>query len=359
MLSLFYWYFRPTIKWFLRKTTRLTELQRICYGETPGAPRTCGVENALMLSRSLPVQEACLSLDLIVKLPGDIDREASGNNKDEEKRMTGKSDEHASSSSIKQGGKGNYKSRSADVTAAFNHLIDTVLITKKIKKQLHIQFVRSFNDCVRQIWGYRQLVSLIEEIRKTPYDDLNQDHEAKLMALWTGLQPDIPMVRKDKQWQNIGFQGKDPKTDFRGMGMLGLENLLFFVNEYPMEAARILSHSNHPEHGYFFAIVGINLTDMAYRMVERGWAKSHMYNWTSKRGSGAADSSLEGAAFTVQDFHKFYCYLFIEFDRFWMMEKPATIMEFSHYRDLFESNIKSRLQDSSTCFQINPVVDTI
>ena len=34
------------------------------------------------------------------------------------------------------------------------------------------------------------------------------------------------MTRKTKQWQNIGFQGDDPKTDFRGMGLLGLKNLL-------------------------------------------------------------------------------------------------------------------------------------
>ena len=37
------WYFRPAIKWFLRQTTRLCELQRICYGEAPGALRTMGV----------------------------------------------------------------------------------------------------------------------------------------------------------------------------------------------------------------------------------------------------------------------------------------------------------------------------
>ena len=36
-------YLRPVIKWFLRVTTRLSELQRICYGQSPGAQRTCAV----------------------------------------------------------------------------------------------------------------------------------------------------------------------------------------------------------------------------------------------------------------------------------------------------------------------------
>ena len=39
-------YFRPVIKGFLRLTTRLCELQRICYGEKAGAPRSCGVGEA-------------------------------------------------------------------------------------------------------------------------------------------------------------------------------------------------------------------------------------------------------------------------------------------------------------------------
>ncbi len=45
--------------------------------------------------------------------------------------------------------------------------------------------------------------------------------------LWDLLMPAVKLEsRVTKQWGNIGFQGDDPKTDFRGMGMLGLTNLL-------------------------------------------------------------------------------------------------------------------------------------
>lgn len=40
------------MKWFLRKTTKLCELQRICYGQVAGAPRTLGVERSLLQSRN-------------------------------------------------------------------------------------------------------------------------------------------------------------------------------------------------------------------------------------------------------------------------------------------------------------------
>lgn len=36
---------RPFVKWLLRKTTGLCELQRICYCEPNGAPRIHGIGN--------------------------------------------------------------------------------------------------------------------------------------------------------------------------------------------------------------------------------------------------------------------------------------------------------------------------
>lgn len=57
ILSLFYWFTRPLIKWFLRKTTKLCELQRICYGEVSGAPRVLAVEKCLNHSRNPAIRE--------------------------------------------------------------------------------------------------------------------------------------------------------------------------------------------------------------------------------------------------------------------------------------------------------------
>lgn len=51
------WYIRHVVKWFLRKTTRLCELQRICYGEVSGAPRTLAVESSLVQSRNAALKE--------------------------------------------------------------------------------------------------------------------------------------------------------------------------------------------------------------------------------------------------------------------------------------------------------------
>ncbi len=92
---------------------------------------------------------------------------------------------------------------------------------------IQIRFVTSLRGCLRQICGFRRLLAEVEALRSEAFDSDRLEHERALLQLWSLLQPGVPLeTRRTKQWQNIGFQGDDPKTDFRGMGMLGLENLL-------------------------------------------------------------------------------------------------------------------------------------
>lgn len=68
--------------------------------------------------------------------------------------------------------------------------------------------------------------------------------------------------RVSNQWTEVGFQGDDPATDFRGMGLLGLNQLIYFSTAYNTEACSIMRKSNHPTKGYPFAIVGISMTSL-------------------------------------------------------------------------------------------------
>ncbi|KAF2885522.1 hypothetical protein ILUMI_20672 [Ignelater luminosus] len=302
------YYIRPLVKWFLRKTTGLCELQRICYGEVNGTPRIKGVESSLHLSRSPQIKLLIQHL----------------NNISDNQRFLGSNERE-----ILQGA------------------VRTVLLVKQINPQIHTQFVKSFSKCIEQIWGYRQLVAEVESLRKINYDSDNLEHERKLYDLWENLMPFEPLEsRVSRQWQDIGFQGDDPKTDFRGMGLLGLENLLYFATEFKGPASHVLSHSHHPDYGYAFAIVGINITSMAWQLLKDGDAKTYFYNMSKSLPS-------------IRHFHQFYCYLFYEFDRFWIECKPENIMEFSNIRDRFEQNIRNSLLDAQNIFKINVSVDTV
>ncbi|EEZ97357.1 ELMO domain-containing protein 2 [Tribolium castaneum] len=311
-MYVFWWFFayylRPIVKWFLRKTTGLCELQRICYGKVQGAPRTKAVDYSLCMSKSPQIAQ------LIAHL----------NDVSDNQRFVG--------SNLKE---------------LTNGAVNTVMLVKKINPKIHFQFVINFGQCVEQIWGYRQLLAEVEELRKTVYDADNFGHERKLQDLWEKLMPHERLEgRVTKQWQYIGFQGDDPKTDFRGMGLLGLENLLAFASDYQDAATYVLSHSHHPHYGYAFAIVGINLTSLAWTLLKQGDAKTYFFNMVKSAPS-------------LKLFHQFYSYLFYEFDKYWIECKPKDIMEFSTIKDNFEINVRNALQDPNAVFRINFSVDTI
>nr|BAC29561.1 unnamed protein product [Mus musculus] len=272
-------FFRFWMKWLLRQMTGKCELQRIfdTYG---GAQRTYRIENSLTYSKNKVLQNATRVAQ------SELDR-----------------------------------------------CIANIMKEKNICSEKDTSFQICMRTCLLQITGYKQLYHDVENVRKKPYDSANAQHEKMLLKLWSLLMPTKKLTaRISKQWADIGFQGDDPKTDFRGMGILGLINLVYFSENYTSEAHQILSRSNHPKLGYSYAIVGINLTEMAYSLLKSGALKLHLYNF------------VPGVP-TMEHFHQFYCYLVYEFDKFWLEEEPESIMYFNLYREKFHERIKGLLMD--------------
>lgn len=85
---------------------------------------------------------------------------------------------------------------------------------------------------------------------------------------------------------------------------------------------------------------------MAYKLFKSGSAKTHFYNVSRKSP-------------TIGAFHKFYCYLFYEFDRYWMECKPTSIMDFSFINEKFETSILKQLAETKTYFRINLAVENV
>ncbi|XP_030643903.1 ELMO domain-containing protein 2 [Chanos chanos] len=275
-------FLRFWLKWFLRQITGRCELQRICANCKAGAPRTAKAEHSLRSSKSTVLRGAV-----------DVKEDAVEN------------------------------------------CVAQIMKEKNIKEQSDPEFKVRLRQCLMQISGYNSLYVSVEELRKQGFDSENEAHEQMLLKLWNLLMPAVKLEsRITKQWGDIGFQGDDPKTDFRGMGMLGLTNLVFFSETYTSTARRVLSHASHPKQGYSYAIVGINLTEMAYSLLKNGALKSHFYNTVPGKPQ-------------LQHFQQLFCYLVYEFDKFWVEEQPESIMEFNLYREKFHDKVKLLLLDPS------------
>uniref|UniRef100_A0A8C8IJ35 ELMO domain-containing protein n=1 Tax=Oncorhynchus tshawytscha TaxID=74940 RepID=A0A8C8IJ35_ONCTS len=262
------------LKFVIRKVTGRCELQRICHNNKPGARRTLKIESSLRYSKN----ELCQSA-----LSAHPDR--------------------------------------------VEKTIDDIMTLKKVNPDTNPQLGISLQASLFQIVGYRSLVSEVEKLRREPYDCENPDHEEMLMKLWKTLRPDSPLTgRISKQWCEIGFQGNDPKTDFRGMGLLGLHNLL------KMSKAEWEQKNFDKAIGYSFAIVGINITDLAYSLLVSGALKTHLYNVAPEMPS-------------LSHFQQTFCYLMQEFHRFWIEEDPCDIMEFNRVRSKFHRRVLRQLKN--------------
>uniref|UniRef100_A0A3B3URN3 ELMO/CED-12 domain containing 1 n=1 Tax=Poecilia latipinna TaxID=48699 RepID=A0A3B3URN3_9TELE len=269
------------LKFVTRKFTGRCELQRICYSNKPGARRTLKIESSLRYSKYELLRSA-LSVH-----PDQVEK-----------------------------------------------TIDDIMALKKINPDTNPQLSVSLQASLLQIVGYRSLMAEVEKLRREPYDSENTEHESMLMKLWKELRPDTPLTgRISKQWCEIGFQGNDPKTDFRGMGLLGLQNLSAADSaQTECSDPEIVAHRLLFPSRYSFAIVGINITDLAYSLLVSGALKTHLYNVAPEMAG-------------LQHFQQIFCYLMQEFQRFWIEEDPSDIMEFNRVRSKFHRRILRQLKN--------------
>ncbi|ESR50547.1 hypothetical protein CICLE_v10032130mg [Citrus x clementina] len=75
----------------------------------------------------------------------------------------------------------------------------------------------------------------LQQRLEVPFDGSQVEHQDALKQLWRLAYPgrELPPL-KSELWKEMGWQGTDPSTDFRGGGFISLENLIFFAKKYPV-----------------------------------------------------------------------------------------------------------------------------
>lgn len=155
-----------------------------------------------------------------------------------------------------------------------------------------------------------------------PYDTSLPEHQEALRALWDAAFPQEELNDLvSEQWKEMGWQGKDPSTDFRGGGYISLENLLYFARNFP-KSFQVLLRKQEGDRAmweYPFAVAGVNITFMLIQMLDLEAVKPR---------------TLVGATFlkflAEKDyaFDLLYCITFKLMDQQWL-EMRASYMDFN------------------------------
>jgi hypothetical protein len=72
-------------------------------------------------------------------------------------------------------------------------------------------------------------------------------------------------------WENIGFQGNNPKADLRGVGMFGVLQMLAFCERYTFYARDILEYSNKKEFSFPMASLMLNFSLFTLEALREGY----------------------------------------------------------------------------------------
>lgn len=247
-------------------------------------------------------------------------------------------------------------------------LLRIISVSKHLKGPKN-EKIGCLHDILYRILAYRVTVYLAEELAATKYDPELEDHTRRLISLWNNLvisdtveessndRVKLPRLSKafpsnlnyriscrsdivSSRWSHIGFQGEDPGTDFRGMGLLGLLQLEYLARKPKKLPSDLLSRSLSSDHGYPFAIVGINITFNLLNLFREGHMK-HLY---FDEGD-VLFRNKERMLSIMKTFNDLYVELFLRFDCFWHQSKPQNIFEFKALMEKFVDIVKTDLSN--------------
>lgn len=176
--------------------------------------------------------------------------------------------------------------------------------------------MNNLRKCLVDIKGVNNVIATVKRKASEPFNSENPEHESMLEQLWQSLLPGQERAggRYSKDWGRIGFQQSDPASDFRGGGILGLEQLLYIASTRTAIVKRMISEPASEQSRYPWACVGINLTMEAVRILESRKIDTSLY------GKSAEDALLI--------FHGLYADIFEVLHARWIQAEPGNILAF-------------------------------
>lgn len=238
-------------------------------------------------------------------------------------------------------------------------------LIKKLKRcKLNKTLDDILYDVLYRILCYKFSLLFVQKLAATKYDSNRKCHTDRLINFWNNLvEADQVGGRESKttnksfvfpeelcekvaskddivsnRWSHVGFQGEDPGTDFRGMGMLGLSQLEYLSRRPGGLARDLLQRSLNEQYSYPLAIVGINITFNLVNLLKDGSLK-HLYYDTGEVLFRNKQRNLN----VLSLLYDIYVELYLRFDCFWYESRPENILAFRELMEEFVNVVRMDL----------------
>lgn len=222
--------------------------------------------------------------------------------------------------------------------------VESIVVTKRLDRNARF-VLANLNCCLRDLRVINVASRQLERQRKILFVASNRDHEALLERLWTGLLPEQRFPGPiSEEWSLLGWQGTDPSTDLRGMGLLALDMLTHFAtSEHQGDARRCLNLSIEP---YFpFAATSVVIASFCMDLLLENRLHTIFFDilhqsFADRQAAAAGDGrdmlGADGvtpdeaaqAQLLINTFRDFFCKVYVKFCDAWTRAAPSSIMDF-------------------------------
>ncbi|KDE08061.1 hypothetical protein MVLG_01761 [Microbotryum lychnidis-dioicae p1A1 Lamole] len=111
---------------------------------------------------------------------------------------------------------------------------------------------------LERVMAMYHLVDNVLERADTNFEATQEQGRDDLRELWSLLRPNRELQGlSGKWWVDLGFQGNNPATDFRDLGILALDSLLFFARTYGHRAVQVVEESVEGGENWYPMALGV------------------------------------------------------------------------------------------------------
>ena len=218
--------------------------------------------------------------------------------------------------------------------------VECIVVTKRLDRSKRY-LIANLSCCLRDLRYVNLGIFHLERQRKTVFVSANTGHTALLEKIWSGLMPDqrFPGI-VSVEWEAAGWQGRDPSTDLRGMGLLALELLSHFATAHQPDARRCLKLSLEP---YFpFCATGVVIGSFCMDLLlENRLHPSFLRRTQSSfdvQGTDVTAEEAKQAQVLIGLFHDLFSDMYIQFVDYWISSSPSSVMDFPRIWIAFQNN---------------------
>jgi hypothetical protein len=106
----------------------------------------------------------------------------------------------------------------------------------------------------------------LRQLADVAYNKEDATHERALLRFFAAVRSpeearNLPSGG-DPRWKDLGFQSEDPRTDFRGGGLLALQNMCHLAENYPEQIQDMIREAAGKRNGYLFAAACVNVSSI-------------------------------------------------------------------------------------------------